>query len=115
MYADINKHTGANTEPLEQLHQSIGDILTTPLSTRLMRRDYGSELFDLVDAAHNENNRVRLYAAVATALTNEEPRLQLSRVVLNSSEKANQAIFEIEGFALLDGQRYELKGMRITI
>lgn len=74
--------TGAEVGDFEDLRQSINDILTTPLGTRLARRDYGSRLFDLVDAPANAANRVLLFAAVATALLRWEPRISLSRVAV---------------------------------
>lgn len=36
--------TGRALTEREHLAQSIADILTTPLNTRIMRRDYGSLL-----------------------------------------------------------------------
>ena len=65
------------------LAQSIADILATPIGTRLMRRDYGSRVPDLIDAPANAATRVQLYAATATALMRWEPRITLKRVVLS--------------------------------
>ena len=41
--------TGKRLEGNAHLAQSIADILTTPLGTRLMRHDYGSLLPELID------------------------------------------------------------------
>ncbi|NYZ70451.1 baseplate assembly protein W, partial [Endozoicomonas sp. SM1973] len=41
--------TGKPLSNLDHLRQSITDILTTRIGTRLMRRDYGSRLPELVD------------------------------------------------------------------
>ena len=114
MYADINKHSGTNTEPFEHLQQSIGDILLTPLGSRIMRRHYGSELFSLIDAAHNATSRVRLYAAVATALARWEPRLHLMRVQLADADTNGRIAFEIDGYAHVGGQTFNLQGVRIS-
>ena len=114
MYTDINKHTGQNTAPLEHVRQSLGDILSTPIGSRLMRRDYGSELFDLIDAAHNATNRVRLYAAVATAIYRWEPRVHLSQVQLVGADTDGRIVFEISGTASLGAQTYSLSGVRIN-
>jgi len=64
------------------LSQSIADILTTPIGSRVMRRDYGSLLFELVDQPDNPRTRLRLFAAIAVALAKWEPRLRLTRVGL---------------------------------
>jgi phage baseplate assembly protein W len=66
----------------EHLGQSITDILTTPIGRRVMRRDYGSALFDLIDAPMNGETLVDVYAATAEALDRWEPRLTLLRVQL---------------------------------
>ena len=49
----LNRHTGRAVEGLAHLSQSIADILTTPIGTRVMRRDYGSELPFLLDQPTN--------------------------------------------------------------
>ena len=69
----MNAKTGRATTGLDHLYQSIDKILTTPIGTRIARRDFGSELPELVDAPNNATTRVRLYAATATALMRWEP------------------------------------------
>jgi hypothetical protein len=44
-----DKETRKALEGIDHLKQSIIDILTTPIGSRVMRRDYGSRLFELVD------------------------------------------------------------------
>ena len=113
MYEDINKHTGLNTAPLEHLRQSMADILTTPLFTRLKRRTYGSELPALVDSADNASNRLRLYNAAATALMTHEPRLHLSRIQITSGARAGSVQFSIDGSATINGQVYSLQAVTV--
>ena len=62
------------------LRQSIADILTTPIGSRVMRRDYGSLLLDLIDQPLTPATRLRLFAATAIALLKWEPRLRLTRI-----------------------------------
>jgi uncharacterized protein len=62
------------------LSQSIADILTTPIGTRVMRRDYGSDLPLLIDAPMNGETMIDLFAATADALDRWEPRFTLRRV-----------------------------------
>lgn len=64
----------------DHLAQSIHDILTTPKNTRVMRRDYGSDLPLLIDAPMNGETLIDLYAATAEALARWEPRFRLRRV-----------------------------------
>ena len=79
----MNARTGQALSGDAHLAQSIADILSTPVGTRLMRRDYGSRLPDLIDAPANAVTRVQLYAATATALMRWEPRITLTRVALS--------------------------------
>ncbi|MCV6588938.1 MAG: hypothetical protein OIF57_07920 [Marinobacterium sp.] len=41
--------TGKPLADMAHIRQSITNILTTPIGTRVMRRDYGSVLPDLID------------------------------------------------------------------
>lgn len=45
----MNAKTGKALGGVEHLKQSIRDIVTTPLGSRVMRRDYGCGLYELVD------------------------------------------------------------------
>jgi phage baseplate assembly protein W len=74
--------TGKPLEGLAHLRQSITDILTTPLGSRVMRRTYGSLLMQLIDQPFNGATAVRLYASVAEALMRWEPRIRVLRIGL---------------------------------
>src|SRR5690554_4831638 len=91
----MNCTTGTRISGAAHLRQSISDILTTPIGSRLMRRDYGSLLPDLIDQPQNAATRVRLYAAVASALMTWEPRLRLSRI--GYSVSGSQGVLELDG------------------
>jgi phage baseplate assembly protein W len=97
----MNANTGRTIADRQHLVQSIADILTTPLGSRVMRREYGSQLVDLIDWPLNSATRLQAYAATATALMRWEPRIRLSRVQLSLGEIAGQAILDVEG-ALAD-------------
>ena len=82
----MNAQTGKHLSGVEHLNQSIADILTTPLGSRVMRRDYGSIIPRLVDAPVNTATQLRLYAASAHAIAKWEPKVTLKRVVLAQGE-----------------------------
>ena len=73
---------GRSLGGMAHLGQSIGDILMTPLGSRVMRRDYGSLLPELIDQPFNDATRMRLFGATALALMRWEPRIRLIRVQL---------------------------------
>lgn len=78
--------TGKTIEGVDHLRQSLGDILRTPLGSRVGRRDYGSRLFELVDAPMNRNTLTDIYAAVAEALAQWEPRFRLRQCTVSKVE-----------------------------
>lgn len=74
------KDTGGALNELAHIRQSVEDILTTPIGTRLMRRDYGSRLFDLVDRPLDDAGLLEFYAATVEALAKWEPRIRVLSV-----------------------------------
>lgn len=93
----MDRSTGRRITGMNHLQQSIADILTTPLGTRLQRRTYGSLLPGLIDQPDNARTRLRCYAAIASALMNWEPRLRVTRVGMQSGEAPGQATVTLEG------------------
>lgn len=90
------RHTGKVIGDEAHLAQSIADILTTPVGTRVMRRDYGSRLPELVDAPMNGETLIDVFAATADALDRWEPRLVLTRVEVTTAA-AGQLEMRLEG------------------
>lgn len=93
----MNRTTGRSIRGIEHLQQSVADILTTPLGTRLERRTYGSLLPNLIDQPDNAATRLRCYAAIASALMKWEPRLRVTRVGMTSGDKPGQAVVDLQG------------------
>lgn len=92
----MNRTTGLSLNAVEHLRQSIGDILTTPIGSRVMRRDYGSLLPELIDQPLNGVTVTRLYAATAAALIRWEPRIRLSRLAFTFGNDPASAVLDIE-------------------
>jgi phage baseplate assembly protein W len=92
----MNATTGHNLDDMAHLRQSIGDILTTPLGSRVMRRDYGATIFPLLDQPDNATNRLRLYAATADALARWEPRIAITRISMEITADGRAEI-DLEG------------------
>ncbi|AUY33540.1 phage baseplate protein [Pseudomonas soli] len=76
----MDRRTGLPLSGVAHLRQSIEDILTTPLGSRRMRPEYGSQLRRYVDLPVNEGWKSAVQAEVARALGRWEPRLKLERV-----------------------------------
>ncbi len=61
------------------LQQSVTDILTTPINSRVMRREYGFD-FSVLAAPQNNTTLMRVYIAVVQSLSRWEPRIRITRV-----------------------------------
>jgi phage baseplate assembly protein W len=111
----MNAVTGRAISGVDHLSQSIGKILSTPLGSCIQRRSFGSEVPDLVDAPGNGATRIRLYAAVATALMRWEPRLTVTRVQLVADTDgafAGEQLVDVEGWT---DERDELVSLRVPV
>ncbi len=71
-------------EAKNHLAQSIADILTTPIGTRVMRPDYGSRIPELIDTPMNKGWKIKVFAACAEALDKWEPRIHLDKTAVSS-------------------------------
>lgn len=82
----IHRTTGKPLSDWEHVVQSIAVILTTPLGSRIMRRDFGSEVVELVDRPLTDLVILQIYAATANAIMPRlvngnqygEPRFQIT-------------------------------------
>ena len=93
----MNATTGKALSGTAHIVQSIGDILSTPLGSRVMRRDYGSLLFKLIDQPGNAATAMLLRAATADAIRKWEPRVKLTRVGFSGDFAAGAPLITIEG------------------
>lgn len=108
----IHSETGKHLSGREHLFQSVRDILTTPIGSRVMRREYGSQLFELIDRPLNRSGLMDVYAATADALARWEPRIRVQRVLAAMSEPGKLQI-DVYGL-LVDGSAVELRGIEVT-
>ncbi len=102
----MNAMTGRALTGLDHIRQSLANILTTPIGSRVMRRDYGSEVPDLIDQPLNGATQLRIYAATAHAVMLWEPRISLSSVQLERGQ-AGTATLILQGIA--DAQNIQLE------
>lgn len=105
----MHARSGRALDSRAHLQQSVQDILTTPLGSRVMRRDYGSLLPEMIDQPLNDATLLQCYSAAIIALLRWEPRLRLSRIQRRvSSSGSGRAVFAIEGQSA-DGEAFEME------
>lgn len=76
----IDPATGAMAEDTAHIQHSMRDILTTPLGSRVERRDYGSLVPELIDHPANAANRLRLLACTVMAISRWDNRIAIDRI-----------------------------------
>lgn len=91
----MDRNTGKPLDGEAHLLQSIGDILTTPLGTRPMRRDYGSLIPELLDRPLNAATRLLCGPAAAMALARWEPRITMRSAKLEGDPASGSATLTI--------------------
>lgn len=106
----MNATTGRALADIDHIRQSIRDILTTPVGSRVKRRSYGSLLPELIDQPANPANRLRLMAATVMALIQWEPRIAVNNVAV-SLDMAGTVSIDLQA-TRRDGQR---AGNRLNI
>lgn len=91
----MSRVSGALLSGIDHISQSITDILSTAIGTRVGRRDYGSLIPDLIDQPMTAANILRIYAATAVAISRHEERIRLRRVGIAAGDRPGVAVLTI--------------------
>lgn len=75
-----SRHTGRPITNYEHAVQSVNDIATTRKGTRVMRREYGSNLLDLIGRPQGYDTALEAIMALAEPVNTWEPRIRITRV-----------------------------------
>jgi phage baseplate assembly protein W len=108
----MNAATGRPLDGAPHLIQSIRDILLTPKGSRVMLRDYGSDLYKLVDRPLTAATVVDIYAATIGALGDWEPRLKVKSVSVTQPAAGHIELALVATY-LPDGKQIKLDGIVI--
>lgn len=108
----MDRASGKPLADLLHLRQSITDILSTPIGSRIMRREYGSRLFKRIDAPITGELIAEIYADVVEALFNYEPRFEATNVTVVSMNNGH-LVLDITGKYLVTGEDVTLNGIEI--
>ncbi|MEM4990646.1 GPW/gp25 family protein [Collimonas sp. H4R21] len=103
----MSARTGRSMSRLAHIQQSLADILTTPIGSRVMRREYGSEVPELIDQPLNGATVLRIYAATAYAVLRWEHRIALTGVQLERGQDGQATL-------ILDGTTNE-QGVQLAV
>lgn len=101
----LNRRTGGTITDDDHIRQSIEDILTTRVASRVLARDYGSDVPNRVDAPMNDRNVLGLFADIYNALRPRagmfgilgEPRFRLAQIQVVSATATGQIQLALVG------------------
>ncbi|MRT11098.1 baseplate assembly protein [Enterobacteriaceae bacterium RIT711] len=76
----MSRTSGKPLSSTDHIRQSVTDILSTPLLSRRMLPEYGSNLPELVDYPSDRSTDIRVIMATAVALARWEPRIRVDSI-----------------------------------
>jgi len=91
-YLGMDRNNCLAIEDLDHIRQSVSDILNTPVGSRVMRRNYGSLLSELIDQPQNGALRLQMMAGCYTALLQWEPRVSLTAITFDTGYDGKMVI-----------------------
>nr|WP_308530318.1 GPW/gp25 family protein [uncultured Serratia sp.]DAL85537.1 MAG TPA: baseplate assembly protein [Caudoviricetes sp.] len=92
MYIGMNRNNGMAIAEIDHIRQSVSDILITPVGSRVMRRDYGSQLSTLIDQPQKPALKLQMMAAVYGAVLRWETRISLTAVNITSDADGKMVV-----------------------
>ncbi|WP_320739544.1 GPW/gp25 family protein [Enterobacter sp. 241F3] len=107
-YLGMNSQTGLGISEVEHIRQSVRDILVTPVGSRVMRREYGSLLSQMIDQPQTPALRLQIMAACYSAIQKWEPRVDLSTITFERSETDGGLYVDITGIRSTGGQPFSI-------
>jgi phage baseplate assembly protein W len=109
----MNINNGKTISEIAHIKQSITNILTTPIGSRIMRRNYGSRLFEKIDRPINGELIAEIYSDIIEAIFIWEPRFEVEQVIVQNITNG-KIIIDIEGALLRNGKKITLENIEIT-
>lgn len=103
--AGMDAVSGKQLDELADIRQSIADIVKTPVGSRVMRRDYGSHVADLIDSPGTPLGALQLIAAAADGIYRWEQRVTITAARLSTA---------LDGAAILN-LTCAINGSKLTI
>ncbi|ODN55786.1 baseplate assembly protein [Acinetobacter sp. 51m] len=103
----MSRYNGSELTEIEHIWQSLEDIATTPIGSRVMRREYGTLLANLMDQPISEALYLKIYSTLYTAYVRWEDRIEISQIQVADLKKG-QLILDIVGFLKTSGNEVNM-------
>jgi phage baseplate assembly protein W len=100
----VNRVDGRPLSNFEHVRQSIEVILTTAIGSRVMRREFGSEVLNLIDRPLTDRVILAVYSAVVMAIAQWEPRFAVTGCKISRADETGKLSLQIFGIYYPRGQ-----------
>lgn len=115
MKIGMNKDTGETMTGVAYLRQRLYDVINTPLGSIPGARDFGSNLYEMLDRNVDSNFYMDAYERLADAINNPANGLddfKLSEMLINRQE-AHHYTIRLSGIMLINGEPVTLDGISL--
>ncbi len=99
-YRGMSREGGKQLSGIEHLRQSLREILMTRKGSRVIRRDFGCGIAELIDQPLSQELKLDIAYEVSEALAKWEPRFKLSRVEVSGGGADGRTQFDLTGIYL---------------
>lgn len=103
----MSRFSGSSLTEIEHIKQSLVDITSTPIGSRLMRREYGTHLADLIDQPIGQSLYLKIYSTLYSAYMRWEDRIDIDQINVESINQG-QLILNIVGYLKTNGSEQSL-------
>ncbi|HEH9401861.1 GPW/gp25 family protein [Aeromonas hydrophila] len=115
MKSGMDRDTGKVINGLPYLRQRLADVINTPIGSLVLRRDFGSRIFEMVDRNVNASFHMDCYVRLAEAINNPANGLDDFRLSEMRVRRLAAAHIEISlsGYLLVNGEPITIDGVVI--
>lgn len=103
----MSRESGSNMTKIMHIKQSIEDICSTPLGSRVMRRNYGTKLANFIDQPTSEALFLKCCSTIYSGILMWEPRIHVTKISIGSISSGQMSI-DIEAEMVESGQSLNL-------
>lgn len=76
----MSRENGKKLLVIDHIRQSLADLISTPIGSRVMRRNYGTLVANLIDQPTSEALILKCYSTIYSATLLWEPRIQINQM-----------------------------------
>lgn len=112
MKTGMCRDTGAALFGVAYLRQRLADVINTPLGSLVGRRDFGSNIHEMVDKNVNRSFYMHCYMRLAEAINNKANGLEDFRLIEMQIERIDKGHFEFVITGELMGANVVVEGIK---